>query len=106
MPFEGTFPSPGRTSAWDTASEAIDHNRNLPFGIKLWHRSIYYLGECLRRAEAAGGVVANVLGLNDGPFDYVTSGMTEDEMARSRVIVERRREEVVKMERRKERGVV
>ncbi len=46
------------------------------------------------------------MGLNDGPFDYVTSGMTEDEMARSRVIVERRREEVVKMERRKERGVV
>lgn len=95
-----------RAYFWDTASEANDHNRNLPFGIKLWHRSIYYLGECLRRAEAAGEVVANVLGLNDGPFDYVTNGMTEDDMARSRAIVDGRREEVVEMERRKEGGVV
>ncbi len=52
----------------------------------------------------AGVVVANALDLNDGPFDYVTSGITEDEMACSQGIVERRREEVVEMDRRKEGG--
>ncbi|KAL3770537.1 hypothetical protein ACHAW5_009565 [Stephanodiscus triporus] len=103
--FRRYIPIP-RAYFWDTASDANDHNQNLPFGIKLWHRSIYYLGECLRRAEAGGEVVANILGLNDGPFDYVTSGMTEDEMARSRAIVDGRRAQAVEIERRKEGGVV
>jgi hypothetical protein len=108
-PFEYAFrkyiPVP-RAYFWDTASEANDHNRNLPFRIKLWHRSIYYGGELLRKAEAGGEMIANVLGVNDGPFDYVTSRMTVDEMARSRTIVEERREEAVDTERRKEGGVV
>jgi hypothetical protein len=95
-----------RAYFWDTASEANGHNVNLPFRIKLWHRSIYYGGELLRKAEAGGEMIANVLGVNDGPFDYVTSRMTANDMARSRTIVERRREEAVDMERRKEGGVV
>jgi hypothetical protein len=108
-PFEYAFrkyvPIP-RAYFWDTASEANDNHRNLPFGIKSWHRSIYYLSELLRKAEAGGEMIANVLGVNDGPFNYVTSRMTEDEMTRSRMIVEERMEEVVEMKRRKEEGVV
>ena len=46
----------------------------------------------LKRAEAVGGAVAGFLGLNDGPFDYVTDNMTEEEMAASQANVERRRE--------------
>ena len=87
---------------WDTASETNDYNQSLPFSVKFWHRSIYYLGECLKKAEAGGEMVANFLGLNSGPFDYVTNNMTEGEMARSREIVEERREEQVEVERRKE----
>ncbi|KAL7535137.1 hypothetical protein ACHAXR_006294 [Thalassiosira sp. AJA248-18] len=107
-PLEWTFrryvPIP-KEYFWDTASETNDYNHNLPFGIKMWHRSIYYLGECLKKAESGGEVVANFLGLNTGPFDYVTNNMTEEEMAQSRENVERRREERVESERRKE-GVV
>mmetsp|Transcript_12306 Transcript_12306/g.26611 ORF Transcript_12306/g.26611 Transcript_12306/m.26611 type:complete len:184 (-) Transcript_12306:2093-2644(-) len=87
---------------WDTASEANDFNQNLPIRVKFWHRSIYYLGECLKKAEAGGEIVANFLGVNSGPFDYVTGNMTEQEMERSREIVESRREEQEEMERRKE----
>ena len=87
---------------WDTATEANEYKVNLPLRVKLWHNSIYYLGECLKKAEAGGEVIANFLGLNSGPFDYVTEGMTEEEMARSRANLEMRREEQVEMERRKE----
>ena len=93
-PFEYIFrkyiPIP-RIYFWETASSANDHHKQLPFKIKLWHRSIYYLGGILHKAEAGGEVIANFLGLNDGPFDYVTQNITEEEMARScRNILERR----------------
>lgn len=52
-----------------------------------------------------GEVIANFLGLNSGPFDYVTDGMTAEEMAQSQANLERRREERAEMEKRKE-GVV
>mmetsp|Transcript_25203 Transcript_25203/g.39693 ORF Transcript_25203/g.39693 Transcript_25203/m.39693 type:complete len:184 (+) Transcript_25203:2-553(+) len=87
---------------WDTASESNDYNQNLPFRLKLWHNTIYYLGVCLKKAEGGGEVVANFLGVNSGPFDYVTENMTEQEMERSREIVESRREEQIELERRKE----
>lgn len=104
-PLEYTFrryvPVP-KAYFWDTASEANEFNQNLPIRVKWWHRTIYFLGECLKKAEAGGEVVANFLGLNSGPFDYVTDNMTEEEMARSRANVEMRKEEQVEMERRKE----
>jgi hypothetical protein len=65
----------------------------LPRRIKLWHYTIYYLGEGLRIAEKGGEVVANVLGLNDGPFDYVTLGMTPEEMVASRAMMDERRQQ-------------
>mmetsp|Transcript_4649 Transcript_4649/g.10269 ORF Transcript_4649/g.10269 Transcript_4649/m.10269 type:complete len:202 (-) Transcript_4649:98-703(-) len=80
-----------RTYYWDTASETNSHHANLPLRVKLWHTSIYYLGEVLKKAEAGGEMIANVLGLNEGPFDYVTNNMTEEEMERSRANVEERR---------------
>lgn len=108
-PLEYTFrrfvPIP-RVYFWDSASDANDQNRQLPFRIKMWHRSIYYAGECLKRAEAAGGVIAGFLGLNSGPFDYVVDGMTEEEMRQSQRNVEQRMEERAEMEQRKEGGVV
>lgn len=56
----------------------------------------------MKKAEAGGEVVANFLGLNDGPFNYVTDNITEEEMARSRATVEMRRGEQVEMELRRE----
>ena len=101
-PLEYTFrsyiPIP-KAYFWDTGNE------NLPLRTKLWHRGIYWGGECLKRAEAMGEVIANFLGLNSGPFDYVTDGMTAEEMAQSQANLERRREERAEMEKRKE-GVV
>ena len=61
--------------------------------MKLWHNTIYYLGVCLQKAESAGGIVANVLGLNSGEFDYVTSTMTEEQWEQSRRNMEQRKEE-------------
>ena len=96
-PLEYTFrryvPIP-KAYFWDTADDSNDHHSNLPFRIKLWHRTIFYLGWCLKQAEAGGEMVANILGLNSGQFDYVTETMTEEEWDHSRVVVERRREEI------------
>ena len=98
-PLEYTFrkyiPIP-RVYFWDaavtTSSGNVHHDtNNLPRRIKLWHYTIYYLGEGLRIAEKGGEVVANILGLNDGPFDYVTSGMTPEDMLASRVMMDEKR---------------
>ena len=35
------------------------------------------------KAESSGEFIANLLGLNEGPFTYVTDSMTEDQMASS-----------------------
>ncbi|KAL9187875.1 hypothetical protein ACHAXT_006253 [Thalassiosira profunda] len=102
--FRSWVPIP-RAYFWDTACEANSYHQNLPLRTKLWHRSIYWGGEVLKRAEAVGGAVAGLLGLNDGPFDYVTDNMTEDEMRASQANVERRREEQAEIERRKEGDV-
>ena len=106
--FRRCVPIP-RAYFWETAAEEEacededDGRRNarrrlvVPLGVKLWHNAIYYLGVCLRTAEAGGEVVANFLGLNDGPFEYVTGGMTEEEREASRRNVEgrlREREEI------------
>lgn len=37
----------------------------------------------LKKAESSGEFIANLLGLNEGPFNYVTDSMTEDQMASS-----------------------
>ncbi|KAL7427933.1 hypothetical protein ACHAXH_001857 [Discostella pseudostelligera] len=104
-PFEYTFrkyiPIP-RVYYWDTASPFNNYHQQLPMKIKLWHRSIYYLGEGLRKAEAGGEIIANFLGLNDGPFEYVTQHVTEEELARSREMLERRNRDA---ERRREGDV-
>ena len=93
-PFEYIFrkyiPIP-RVYYWETSSPTNNYHQQLPFKIKAWHNSIYYLGEILRKAEAGGEVIANILGLNnDGPFEYVTQHMTQEEMDRSRELLERR----------------
>ena len=77
----------------------VTGNNQVPLRVKLWHNSIFYLGLCLQKAEAAGEVVVNVLGLNDGPFSYVTETITEADMARSRAHIENRTAE-------RNRGVV
>jgi hypothetical protein len=95
-PLEYTFrryvPIP-KVYFWETADESNEFHQNLPFRVKLWHNTIYYLGVCLQKAESAGGVVASILGLNSGEFDYVTSTMTEEQWSQSRRNMERRREE-------------
>ena len=112
-PLEYTFPKYipiPKVYYWDTTTsnnddddETIRTNANeLPMRIKLWHNSIYYLGICLQKAEAGGEVVANILGLNSGPFNWVTENMTRREMEQSQVIVNSRREEQVELEQRKE----
>jgi hypothetical protein len=92
-PLEYTFrryvPVP-KAYFWETANESNQFHQNLPLRIKLWHNTIYYLGVCLKKAEAGGEIVANVLGLNSGEFDYVTSTMSEEQWARSRESSERR----------------
>jgi hypothetical protein len=97
-PLEYTFrkyiPIP-RVYFWDITAVSPD---DLPRRIKLWHYTIYYLGEGLRIAEKGGEVVANVLGLNDGPFDYVTSGMIPEEMVASCAVMDERRQKRVEME--------
>ncbi|KAL3772675.1 hypothetical protein ACHAWU_004684 [Discostella pseudostelligera] len=104
-PLEYTFrkfiPIP-RVYYWDTASPLNNYHQQLPMKIKLWHRSIYYLGEGLRKAEAGGEIIANILGLNDGPFEFVTKNVTEEELARSREMLEMRNREA---ERRREGDV-
>ena len=77
---------------WDTTNEMNEYNTQLPPRIKAWHYSIYYLGEVLKKAEAGGEIVANILGLNSGPFDYVTDHMTSEQMAQSQANVDRRRD--------------
>jgi hypothetical protein len=95
-PLEYTFrryvPIP-KVYFWETADESNEFHQNLSFRVKLWHNTIYYLGVCLQKAESAGGVVASILGLNSGEFDYVTSTMTEEQWSQSRRNMERRREE-------------
>lgn len=95
-PLEYTFrrfvPIP-KVYFWETADESNDFNQNLPLRVKLWHNTIYYLGVCLKKAESAGEVVANILGLNSGEFDYVTNAMTEEQWSQSRRNMELRREE-------------
>eukprot|EP00956_Cyclotella_meneghiniana_P007838 scaffold10444_cov71-Cyclotella_meneghiniana.AAC.12 len=95
-PLEYTFrrfvPIP-KVYFWETADESNEFHQNLPVRVKLWHNTIYYLGACLQRAEAAGGVVASILGLNSGEFDYVTSTMTEEQWNQSRRNMEQRREQ-------------
>lgn len=111
-PLEYTFrkyiPIP-RVYFWDTAvtsSGNVQHDtNNIPLRIKLWHITIYYLGEGLRIAEKGGEVVANALGLNDGPFDYVTTGMTPEEMLASRAMMDERRQQRVELEADDEGGV-
>ncbi|KAL3782969.1 hypothetical protein HJC23_003125 [Cyclotella cryptica] len=95
-PLEYTFrrfvPIP-KVYFWETADESNDFHQNLPIRVKLWHNTIYYLGVCLKKAESAGEIVANILGLNGGEFDYVTNTMTEEQWSQSRRNVEIRREE-------------
>ena len=95
-PLEYTFrryvPIP-KVYFWETANESNDYHQHLPFRVKLWHNTIYYLGVCLQKAESAGEMVANVFGLNSGEFDYVTSTMTEEQWNQSRRNMEQRREE-------------
>ena len=68
---------------WESANETNDYNQSLPTRIKAWHNTIYYLGLLLKKAESGGEFIANSLGLNEGPFNYVTDSMTEDQMASS-----------------------
>lgn len=68
---------------WESANETNDYNQSLPTRIKAWHNTIYYLGLLLKKAESGGEFIANLLGLNEGPFNYVTDSMTEDQMASS-----------------------
>ncbi|KAL7469164.1 hypothetical protein ACHAXS_009434 [Conticribra weissflogii] len=95
-PLEYTFrrlvPIP-KVYFWETADQSNNHHESLPFKIKLWHNTIYYLSLCLRKAEAGGEIIANILGLNNSEFDYVMDAMTEEEWRMSRENVERRLEE-------------
>jgi len=68
---------------WESANETNDYNQSLPTRIKAWHNTIYYLDVVLKKAESSGEFIANLLGLNEGPFNYVTDSMTEDQMASS-----------------------
>lgn len=99
-------PAPANEESNDNNNIDTNNQKTLPFRIKLWHCSIYYLDKCLKTAEAGGEVIANILGLQSGPFDYVTNNMTEAEMAQSRRNLELRREEREEVERRKDGGVV
>ena len=106
-PLEYTFrrfvPLP-KVYFWETADESNEYHQNLPYRVKLWHNTIYYLGVCLQKAESVGGVVASILGLNSGEFDYVTSTMTAEQWSQSRRNMEQRREESrVHQEEREER---
>jgi hypothetical protein len=96
-PLEYTFrkyiPIP-RVYFWDNITAVPSSPDDLPRRIKLWHYTIYYLGEGLRIAEKGGEVVANVLGLNDGPFDYV---MTPEEILASRAMMDKRRQQRVEL---------
>jgi hypothetical protein len=100
-PLEYTFrryiPIP-RVYFWDNITAVPSSPDDLPRRIKLWHYTIYYLGEGLRIAEKGGEAVANVLGLNDGPFDYVTSSMTPEEILASRTMMDERRQKRVELE--------
>mmetsp|Transcript_22697 Transcript_22697/g.46746 ORF Transcript_22697/g.46746 Transcript_22697/m.46746 type:complete len:225 (-) Transcript_22697:185-859(-) len=95
-PLEYTFrrlvPIP-KVYFWETADQSNNHHESLPFKIKLWHNTIYYLSLCLKKAEAGGEIIANIFGLNNSEFDYVMNAMTEEEWRMSRENVERRLEE-------------
>ena len=84
-PLEYTFrkyvPIP-KVYFWES-NATNEYNQSLPIRIKAWHNTIYYLGLALRKAENGGEVIANLLGLNEGPFNYVTDRMTEEQMASS-----------------------
>ena len=67
---------------WETGNE------DLPTKTKAWHNTVYALGKATRFAESVGEVVANVLGLNQSRFEYVTSSMTEEEWEEARHINE------------------
>jgi len=64
---------------WDTG------NYDVPIKIKVWHYTISSLGCALRCAEKAGEFVANVIGINQSRYDYVTSTMTEEEWAAAEI---------------------
>ena len=79
---------------WDTASADNDHHSGLSLRTKLWHQAHLLRGGGPQAGRGRGGIRREFSSaLNDGPFDYVTEAMTEEEMAQSRARVERRREE-------------
>ena len=71
---------------WDTG------NHDLPLSIKMWHRSIAFLGKSVRAVECAGEKVATTTGLNNwSRFSYVLDTMTPEEREVARQINEERR---------------
>jgi len=66
-------------------------NYNISAKTKLWHNSVYALGRMTHFAESVGEVVAQVLGLNQSRYEYVTSTMTEEEWEEARQISETKR---------------
>jgi hypothetical protein len=88
-PFEWTtrkLISIPKTYYWDTNVDP----KELPFKLKVWHRSVGVMGSAVRLIDRMGKPVVGFLGLSSSRFDYVTSTMTDSDWENSRRIVEER----------------
>ena len=74
-----------RAYFWETG------NHDLPWKIKLWHRTVAVLGKGVKGAESAGEVVANTFGLNGSRYDYVYDTMTPEEREIAEQVARERR---------------
>jgi hypothetical protein len=75
-----------KTYYWDTNVDP----KELPFKLKVWHRSVGVMGSAVRLIDRMGQPVVGFLGLSSSRFDYVTSTMTDSDWENSRRIVEER----------------
>lgn len=72
---------------WDTGIDPA----GLPFRLKLWHRSVGFMGSIIRTIDRVGKPLVDFLGITSSRFHYVTSTMTETDWEYSRRVVQERR---------------
>jgi len=72
---------------WETG------NDNLDLRTRVWHRSVWFLGQALGVAEYCGEVVANLLGINESRYQYVMDSMSEGDWEKARKVNEERERE-------------
>lgn len=88
-----TIPIP-KQYYWDVVKDKEKQNE-IPRNIRLWHNTIGSLEQAYNWTERKiAKPLAGSLGLTDSRFDYVTSYMTDEELAESRAKAKEREKQI------------